>query len=478
MIRPRRIVLGVKLYTTVTQEIGGMIRDGSLAAGDQLPSVRALSLSRKVSPATVLKAYEALEAGGLVEARPRSGYYVREVKARPLPPPTSRPRRSSTRLAVSDLVFETLEASRNREVIPLGSAFPSPVQFPWPKLARYLGSSARHLDPWATVESLPPGSLDLRRQIAKRYLALGISVGIDQIIVTAGALEALNLALQCVTRPGDTIAIESPTFYGCLQAAQRLGLNVVEIPMHPTDGLDIEALKAAIAKFPIRACWFMTTLQHPTGATLPQTRKSELVRLLANHEIPLIEDDAYFELQFSGKPEPPAKAFDRNGYVLHCGSFSKCLAPGYRLGWVAAGRYGEELSRRKMEASIATSLPVQQGIGQMLRHGGYDAHLISLRRRLALSQQGALDSLRRYFPPGYRVAAPRGGYFLWIECAAAVDSLDLHRRALDLGISIAPGPIFSARQQFKNYLRLNTGHPWTNTMGRAIQKLGQLLKRY
>jgi DNA-binding transcriptional MocR family regulator len=471
-------VLGVKLYRTVTQEISGMIRDGSLMAGDQLPSVRALSQSRKVSPATVLKAYEDLEANGLVEARPRSGYYVREIQTRPMLPRTSRPRTSSTRLAVSDLVFETLEASRNREVVPLGSAFPSPMQFPWPKLARCLGSSARHLDPWSTVESLPPGSIDLRRQIAKRYLGLGMSVGIDQIIVTAGALEALNLALQCVTRPGDTIAIESPTFYGCLQAAQRLGLHVVEIPMHPTDGLDIEALKVAIAKFPIRACWFMTTLQHPTGATLPEARKSDLVRLLADHGIPLIEDDAYFELQFAAKAEPPAKAFDRSGYVLHCGSFSKCLAPGYRLGWVAAGRYAEELSRRKMEASIATSLPVQQGIAQMLRSGGYDAHLIRLRRRLALSQRAALDSLQRYFPTGYRVAAPLGGYFLWIECAAPVDSLDIHRRALDLGISIAPGPIFSARQQFKNYLRLNTGHPWTTTMAQAIQKLAQLLRRY
>jgi DNA-binding transcriptional MocR family regulator len=468
----------VKLHKTITEELDGMIRDGSLTVGEQLPSIRALSRSRKVSPATVLKAYETLEARGLIEARPRSGYYACHVRAQPAPPRTSRPKATSTRLAVSDLVFETLEASRNRDVVPLGSAFPSPTQFPWPKLARYLGSSARHLDPWSTVESLPPGSIDLRRQIAKRYLGLGMSVGIDQIVITAGALEALSLALQCVTRPGDTIAIESPTFYGCLQAAQRLGLHVVEIPMHPTEGLDVESLKTAIANFPIRACWFMTTLQHPTGATVPAERKAELVRLLADHEIPLIEDDAYAELQFSSKPEPPAKAFDRHAQVLHCGSFSKCLAPGYRLGWVAAGRYAEELSRRKMESSIATSLPVQQGIAQMLRSGGYDAHLIRLRRRLAVSQRAALDSLQRFFPGGFRVVAPRGGYFLWIECAAAVDSLDLHRRALEVGISIAPGPVFSARQQFKNYLRLNSGHPWNSTMEQAIQRLAQLLRRY
>src|ERR1700722_4162526 len=208
-----------------------MIRGGSLAAGDQLPSIRSLCQSRKLSPATVLKAYEALEANGLIESRPRSGYYVRERPQEPMAPRTPRPKAGSTRLAVSDLVFQTLEASRDRQVVPLGSAFPSPVQFPWPKLARLLGSSARRLDPWSTVESLPPGSIELRQQIAKRYLRLGMSVGIEQIIVTAGALEALSLALQCVTRPGDTIAIESPTFYGCLQAAQRLGLHVVEIPM-------------------------------------------------------------------------------------------------------------------------------------------------------------------------------------------------------------------------------------------------------
>jgi DNA-binding transcriptional MocR family regulator len=472
----------VTLYRIVTEEISAMVRRGTLAAGDRLPSVRALSQSRKVSPATILKAYETLEASGFIQARPRSGYYVRDIHERPRLgqpklPATSRPRTGSTRLAVSDLVFQTLEASRNRDVIPLGSAFPSPILFPWPRLARYLGSSARQLDPWSTVESLPPGSIELRRQIAKRYLRLGMSIGIEQIVITAGALEALHLALGCVTRPGDTIAIESPTFYGCLQAAERLGLHVVEIPMHPIDGLDVDALKVAIAKHSIRACWFMTTLQHPTGATLSPLRKAELVRLLDASGIPLIEDDAYAELQFAPRMQPPAKAFDKAGGVLHCGSFSKCLAPGYRLGWVAAGRYSDALSRRKMETSIATSLPVQQGIAHMLRHGGYDAHLVKLRRELAASQRAALQSLQRHFPAGYRVAVPRGGYFLWVECAPPVDSLEVHRRALEMGISVGPGPIFSARQQFKNYLRLNTGHPWTQTMEKGIHKLGQLLKR-
>jgi DNA-binding transcriptional MocR family regulator len=453
-----------------------MIRGGSLRPGDRLPSVRALSRTRRVSPSTVLQAYDTLMAERLIEPKTRSGYYVLEHRA-PTPVPRSPAARAhSTRVTVSDLVFDTLEASRDRGVIPLGSAFPGPAQFPWTQLARYLGSSARRMDPWNTVESLPPGSIDLRREIARRYLKMGMSIGIEQIVITAGALEALNLALQAVARPGDTIAIESPTFYGCLQAAERLGLHVVEIPTHPREGVDLSALERALAKSDIRACWFMTTLQHPTGATMPSEKKRELVRLLSRREIPLIEDDAYAELQFSSGTALPAKSFDRKGYVMHCGSFSKCLAPGYRLGWVAAGRYTREIARRKIESSLATSLPIQQGIAQMLRHGGYDGHLTKLRRRLAAQQAAALDSVRRHFPSGYRVAPPAGGYFLWIECASTVDSLEVHRLALDFGITIAPGPMFSARRGFRNYLRLNYGHPWVPAMDRAVERLGQILR--
>ena len=468
----------MKLYQVVAEEIGALIRGGTLRQGMQLPSVRELRQTRKVSPSTVLHAYEVLEADGLIESRSRSGYYVSARRKVASEPQASRPRTGSTRVVISDLVFDTLDAARDRNVVPLGSAFPSPLLFPWSKLARYLGSSARHLDPWSTVETLPPGSPELRREISRRYLRRGMSIGIEQIIATAGALEALNLALQTVTRAGDTIAIESPTFYGCLQAAERYGLHVVEIPTHPVVGVDLGALAKAIATHPIKACWFMTTLHHPTGATVPLEKKRELVRLLSAHDIPLIEDDAYGELQFADEPLPPAKAFDKKGLVIHCGSFSKCLAPGYRLGWVAAGRYAAEIARRKIESSLSTSLPVQLSIAKMLKQGGFDSHLERLRRQLLHQQSAALEAVRRHFPPGCRVAIPAGGYFLWIECAPAVDALDVHRRALASGIGVAPGPLFSARQQFPNFIRINYGHPWSPAIERAFQRLGEILRRY
>jgi DNA-binding transcriptional MocR family regulator len=466
----------MKRWQTVVQEFERMIRSGSLRVGDRLPSVRMLCRARSVSPSTILRAYSSLELAGLIQSKPRSGYYVAPRRKPPVPlPPIPKP--GSTRVAVSDLVFDTLEASRNREVVPLGSAFPSPTLFPWKTLARYLGSSARRMDPWATVEGLPPGSLELRRQISRRYLQMGMTIDVKEIIITAGALEALNLALQSVTRSGDTIAVESPTFYGCLQAAERLGLHVVEIPTHPQEGLDLGALSRAVSKYPIRACWCMTTLQHPTGATMSEGKKRELVRILSSHEIPLLEDDVYAELQFASTPSLPSKAFDKSGLVLHCGSFSKCLAPGYRLGWVAAGRFAENLARRKIESSLSTSLPIQLGVAQTLRFGGYESHLARFRRILANQQAVVLESLHRHFPPGYRVAVPTGGYFLWIECAASVDSLEVHRLALQSGITVGPGPMFSARRQYRNFIRLNYGHPWSPEMDRAIKRLGQLLRR-
>jgi DNA-binding transcriptional MocR family regulator len=468
----------MRLYQELADQLATLIREGTLKPGDRVPSVREVVRERRVSPATAMRAYELLESRGLIETRPRSGYYVCALSPGPAPQP--RPSRStarSTHVDVSELVFEILDAVRERDVIPLGSAFPSPVLFPWAKLARYLGSSARHMDPWSTVEGLSPGSTDLRRQIARRYLRFGTKVSADEIVITSGALEGLNLALQVLTRAGDSVAIESPSFYACLQAIETLGLKAVEIPTHPSEGVDIGALAQAIEKHSIRACWFMTSFQNPLGATLPEAKKRELVALLEKHAIPLIEDDVYAELYFGRERPRPAKAFDTKGLVLNCSSYSKCLAPGYRLGWVAAGRFAEEIQRRKMMTTLSTSIPVQAGVALMLRQDGYDAHLAKLRRTLATQQAAALKSLSRHMPSGFRVTRPEGGYFLWIELPRGADALEVHRLALEQGISIAPGPIFSPRREFRNCLRLNCGHPWSAEIESAVATLGRLCSK-
>ena len=464
------------LYQTLADQTARLIHDGVLRPGDKLPSVRQACQRQGVSPVTVTQAYYLLESQGLIEARPKSGYFVRARLGQRLPEPEmSHPVGGSTTLQVSDFIFQMLDSVRDPAIVPLGSSFPSPHLFPLEKLGRFLASAARHLDPLATVTDLPPGHEELRRQIALRYLTHGANVSPQEIVITSGAMEGLNLCLQAVTRPGDLIAIESPTFYAGLQASERLGLNVIEIPSHPREGVNLAALEAALRHHPIRACLFMLNFANPTGSLLSDERKRDLLALLHRYQVPLIEDDVYAELHFQPTPPRCSKADDAAGLVMHVSSFSKCLAPGYRLGWVAAGRFAQALQRQKLATSLATTIPVQHALADYLKHGGYEHHLRQLRQRLMAQEAQLVDQIERHFPAGTRLARPQGGYFLWLELPRAIDTLQLHQQALAQGISLAPGPIFSAKREFTHYLRLNFGHPDQGQQENAIRILGEMI---
>ena len=468
----------MKRYEALAADIEASIRNGTLKTGDRLPSVRHTGSSRGVSASTVFQAYYLLEARGLVRARDRSGYYVAGGGLRDAPPETtltSRPAEGPHALDVSDQVFDILEASMSRQVVPFGSAFPSPLLFPLARLGQFMAASAKSLDPWRTVDDLTPGSAALRRQIALRYLADGLPVPAEEIVVTNGALEALNLCLSAVTRPGDAVIVESPTFYAALQALERMGLRAIEVPTHPGEGIDLDALAQAIAAHQPTACWLMTTFQNPLGSLMPDAKKKALVELLARHELPLIEDDVYAELYFGERRPPPAKAFDTQGLVLHCSSFSKSLAPGYRIGWASAGRFARKVARQKLTTTLSTSVPAQLALADYLEKGGFDKHLRKLRQTLAMQQATFAQAVGHYFPAGTRATRPLGGYFLWVELPPQVNALEIHRLALERGISVAPGPIFSATRAFSNCLRLNYGHAWDAHSEQALQTLGRLV---
>ncbi len=466
----------IKRYEALADEITQSIQSGILKRGDRLASVRQTSLSRRVSPSTVFQAYYLLENQGLIEARERSGYYVK-AGLRELPPEpqlVARDDVESTTVDVSRLVFDVLDSVKVRDVVPFGSAFPSPALFPWHRLGRIMSSSLLRMDPWDIIDDMTPGNPNLRRQIVLRYLVDGIHVPTEEIVITNGALEALNLCLMAVARPGDAVIVESPTFYAALQALERVGLQAIEVSTHPREGMDLGALATALERHRPKACWLMTNFQNPMGSLMPDAKKQELVELLARHDVPLIEDDVYGELYFGNKRPMPAKAFDTKGIVMHCSSFSKSLAPGYRVGWVAPGRYTKAVIREKLTTSLSASAPAQEAIAEYLAKGGYDRHLKQLRHALSMQQAAMLEAVLRHFPSGTRATKPDGGYFLWLELPEGVDALALHRQALSLGISVAPGPMFSARQEFTNYLRLNYGHPWDERAEQAMATLGRL----
>jgi len=472
----------MKRYEKFAEDIAELIRSGVLAAGQRVPSVRYASQTYGISPSTVFQAYYLLERRGLIRARPRSGYfvndsYIGQAIATPDPAPSAVEQvRETTEVDVSELVFSVLDSIKDPNTVPFGSAFPSPLLFPLQRLARSLASAARDMDPRLTVTDLSPGNPMLRRQIALRYMVGGLMLPMEELLITNGALEALNLCLQAVTQPGDLVAIESPAFYACLQVLERLKLKAVEIPVHAQTGIDLEVLEEALNRYPIKACWSMTNFQNPTGARVPETRKRALVELLRKHQVPLIEDDVYAELYFGQHAPKPAKAFDTEGLVMHCGSFAKSLAPGYRIGWVAAGRFAQKVERLKLMTSLCASMPAQAAIADYLQHGGYDRHLRKLRNALEDQSQAMLGAVARHFPPQTRVSSPSGGYFLWLELPGQVDSLKVFQAALAQGISIAPGPIFSPTRRFQNCIRLNYGGPWNEVSEKAMETLGMIVR--
>ncbi|QLF92366.1 PLP-dependent aminotransferase family protein [Pseudomonas sp. ABC1] len=467
----------MKRYEKFADEIAELIRSGVLAPGEKVPSVRHASRTYGISPSTVFQAYYLLEDRGLIQARARSGYFVRQHAQKPLPEVQHDTHEArTTEVDVSELVFSVLGSLRDPATVPFGSAFPSPDLFPLARLARSMAHGLRNLaSPNAIISDMTAGNPDLRRQLALRYMVSGVMLPPEELVITNGAMEALNLCLQCVTRPGDLVAIESPAFYATLQVLERLELKAVEIPVHPRDGMDLSILRDSLQHLPIKACWFMSSLQNPLGASMREEKKRNLYELLKQHQVPLIEDDVYAELYYGPQPPRPVKSFDSEGLVMHCGSFSKCLAPGYRVGWVAGGRYAEQITRLKLMTTISPSVPAQAALADYLQHGGYDRHLRKLRHALETQQAAMLASAARHFPATTRVTQPNGGYFLWFEFPRRVDSLRLFQQALAQGISLAPGPIFSATRRFENCARLNHGHPWDARSEQAMAVLGRII---
>jgi len=469
----------MKRYERFADDIAELIRSGVLGPGQRVPSVRYASQTHGVSPSTVFQAYYLLERRGLIRARPRSGYFVNAHAPRQFSEPQAlQPVSESTDVDVSALVFSILDSIKDPNTIPFGSAFPSPELFPLQRLSRSLASASRSMDPRMVVTDLSPGNPQLRRQIALRYMVGGLMLPMEELLITNGALEALNLCLQAVTQPGDLVAIEAPAFYACLQVLERLKLKAVEIPVHPREGMDLGVLAQTLEKHPVKAVWCMTNFQNPVGASMPEAKKQALVELLTRHQVPLIEDDVYAELYYSQQAPKPAKAFDTQGLVMHCGSFAKSLAPGYRIGWVAAGRFAQKIERLKLMTSLCASMPAQAAIADYLQHGGYDRHLRKLRYALEGQQANMLAAIARHFPAQTRVSQPSGGYFLWLELPEQMDALKLFHMALAQGISIAPGPIFSPTRRFGNCIRLNYGSPWRDGAERAMETLGRIIRSF
>jgi DNA-binding transcriptional MocR family regulator len=466
------------LYEQVAHKIESLIRSGALRPGDRLPSIRRAGKQHGVSITTAVQAYLALENHGLIEARPKSGFYVRsQIRDRVLEPRISQPGNAATAVGVASLQARLFEAASMPDVVPFGAATPSTELLPVAKLNRIVASVSRRFGDQCISYDVTQGSEALRRQISRRSLDWNTNLTPEEIITTCGATEALALCLRSVTKPGDVVALESPTYFGVLQAIQELGLKALEIPMHPRNGMDLDTLERTLKTRRVAACLVVPNFNNPLGSLMPDENKRRLVEILARREVPLIEDDIYGDLHFGENRPRVAQSYDTRGLVMLCGSFTKTLAPGFRVGWVAPGRFYEKVKALKQTGTLATATLPQLAIAEFLADGGYDHYLRAIRRTYAAQVQRISHALAESFPPEIKITRPAGGFVLWVELPKNVSALKLHDLAMAEKISIAPGPMFSAKQSFPNFIRISCGHPWSARAERAIGILSYLVKK-
>ncbi|MCU7920680.1 MAG: PLP-dependent aminotransferase family protein [Candidatus Thiodiazotropha sp. (ex Epidulcina cf. delphinae)] len=464
------------LYERLASELAEQIGLGLFLPGDRLPGVRAFSGQHNISVATAVAVYRRLEDEGYIEARPRSGFYVRARARRHTDEPgISSPKNRPSPVSGQELALQLVKAANDTAMTQLGAAVPAPSFLPTRAIERAVANANRCQRHRNTSYEFPPGVGELRRQIARRMAENGCRVGADEIVITHGCQESLTLALRAVTSPGDVVAIESPTFYGLLQVIDSLGLEALEIPTHPQDGVSLEALQLALEQWPVKACVLVPNYSNPLGYCMSEKLKRALVALLSQHRIPLIEDDVYGDLGFTQRRPDVCKSYDKTGDVLHCASFSKTLSPGLRVGWIAAGRYQEKVEYLKFVTNLATSTLPQLAVADLLESGLYERHLRKMRREYARAVERMIAGVERHFPEGTKVTSPQGGFVIWVELPGETDSFALARNLLKQGISIAPGAIFSATGKYRNFLRLSCACDWDDRIERALATMARLL---
>ncbi|MCP2024944.1 DNA-binding transcriptional MocR family regulator [Flavobacterium sp. HSC-32F16] len=463
------------LYIKIAKVIEEQILRGTFKIGERLPSIRTVQKLYNVSLNTAKQAFLELESKSLIESRPKSGHFVSKTSQRKFALPsisilnTVQKERSSEDLLKT--VFDTLN---DKNITQFSLGVPDQSLLPVAKLNKGVITAMRNLEDGGTNYETAQGNINLRRTVAKWSLVLEGKLTEDDLVTTAGAMNAIFNCLKAVTSSGDTIAIESPAYFGIHQIIKSLGLKAIEIPTHPITGVDLEAVKKVLPQ--IKACYFISNFSNPLGSLMPDNHKKELVRMLTEFNIPLIEDDIYGNLFFGTSRPKPCKAFDEEGIVMWCGSVSKTLAPGYRVGWVAPGKFKEKIIRQKFSQMVSTPTLYQEVIADFMENGRYDHHLRTFRNKLYSNCLQFQRAIEDYFPDNTKISQPQGGFMLWLELDKSIDTAQIYDNAIKQKISFAPGRLFSQHNQFNNCMRLNFALEWNDKLDDDLKRLGNIVK--
>ena len=465
---------GEFLYQQVVSMILRMSDKSTIRPGDKLPSLRSLSRSLKVSVPTVRQGYIELERLGVIESRPKSGYFLKAKLQHSdnmrKPELVTRPREVKKQILIEE-VFDVIHQPGS---IGLGLANPSSA-YPSDKLLarimrRVLANSGERALTYAPME----GFAALRRQLAARYLDRGIRVDPQDVLITNGGQESIAIALQCVAATGDVIAVESPTYFGVLELIESLGMKALEIPLCPAHGIAAADVRHAIEKHPVKALIMSSSVSNPLGSWQDPNELQQIAAILENSQIPVIEDDVYGELYFGERCGGLARTHTQREGVLTCSSFSKTAAPGYRIGWLLAGRFHDQAKNVTRALSCSSSLQNQWTLSEFIASGDYDRNLRRLRSVLKTNKQRAISLVQESFPRGTKISDPSGGGVLWVELPSGIDGYQLFKTAMQHEISIAPGDLFSPSAKYKNFVRISFGIPWSDRVEAGYRTLGTL----
>jgi DNA-binding transcriptional MocR family regulator len=475
------------LYQRLASHYRGAIHAGSLVPGDRMPSLRGLMRQHDISLSTAMQLSRHLESEGWLEARPRSGYFVRRplrsTLAAVTEPRMDRAPDPAQYVGIHARVSDFVARGRLHMVkTNLAVARCAPALYPGEALKQAAMRVLRKKPDILVSATSPRGNAEFRAVLAKRAMALGMTLSPDDVQVTTGCMEALNLALRAVAKAGDTIAVESPSFYGLLQVLEALGLRALEIPTSPQTGMSIDALELAIqTDDSIKAVVVVPHLQNPLGSIMPDAHKQRLVQLCQASAITLIEDDTYSELVNEGKrgdaPLRAMKSWDTTGNVIYCASLHKILAPGMRLGWMSAGRWQARVEMLKFTQTRSNEELSQLAAADFISSPAYDRHLHRLRATLQTQRQHTAETIASHFPPGTRLTVPDGGLSLWVEMPQQLSSKRVFDAALKEQILVSPGLMFSNSLRFDAFLRISCGWPVDQEVEQALRRLGQIVTR-
>jgi DNA-binding transcriptional MocR family regulator len=460
------------LYMNLARLLGERIEQGLYRPGDRLPSVRALSTEHGVSLSTVQQAYRLLEDNGLATPRPKSGYFVAN-KTLPALPEVSRPAQRPVEISQWDQVVELVRMPPRKDIVQLGRGMPDVTSPTLKPLLRNLAQLSRRQDFSGLHYDTVYGTEALREQVARLLVDSGCRLGAADLVVTTGCHEALSSSVRAICQPGDIVAVDSPSFFGAMQTLKGAGMKAMEIPTDPVNGISLEALELALEQWPVKAIQLTPNCNNPLGYVMPEARKRQLLTLAQRFDVAIIEDDVYGDLAYTYPRPRTIKSFDVDGRVLLCSSFSKTLAPGLRVGFVAPGRYLERVLHMKYIGTGSSAPQPQLAIADYIQAGHFEPHLRRMRAQYQKSRDQMTEWVQRYFPAGTRVSRPQGGFMLWVELPEGFDTLRLNQALIAQGVQIAVGSIFSASGKFRNCLRMNFASPPSPAIEAAVRRVGE-----